>query len=171
MLRQRDLRKTQPSPAPSLDSTGAVVPDVTITLTNQATGQVRTEVSNSSGTYVFANVGVGQFTLCASGKAFEKYTRTGIVVNVDQSLKEDVTLTIGSEGRNGHGSGGCPTGAERNQRAQHSDHRRAGQQLATNGRNVTSLAALGMGVSNNLPAFSGVNALTSANGISSMGPG
>ena len=42
-------------------------------------------------------------------------------------------------------------------------------QLATNGRNVTALAALGMGVSNTLPAFSGVNALTSANGISFNG--
>jgi hypothetical protein len=42
-------------------------------------------------------------------------------------------------------------------------------QLATNGRNVVSLAALGMGVSNNLPAFGGVNALTSANGISFNG--
>jgi hypothetical protein len=42
-------------------------------------------------------------------------------------------------------------------------------QLATNGRNVTALAALGLGVSNNLPPFSGVNALTSANGISFNG--
>ena len=41
------------------DSTGAVVSNVTITLTNQATGQVRTELSNSSGTYLFANMGVG----------------------------------------------------------------------------------------------------------------
>jgi hypothetical protein len=42
-------------------------------------------------------------------------------------------------------------------------------QLATNGRNVTQLAALGLGVSNMLPAFGGVNALTSANGISFNG--
>ena len=42
-------------------------------------------------------------------------------------------------------------------------------QLATNGRNITSLAALGLGVSNNLPPFGGVNALTSANGISFNG--
>ncbi len=42
-------------------------------------------------------------------------------------------------------------------------------QLATNGRNITSLAALGLGVSNTLPPFGGVNALTSANGISFNG--
>ena len=42
-------------------------------------------------------------------------------------------------------------------------------QLATNGRNVTALAALGLGVSTDLPAFSGVAGLTSANGISFNG--
>ena len=36
-------------------------------------------------------------------------------------------------------------------------------------RNVTALAALGMGVSQNLPSFAGVNALTSANGLSFNG--
>ena len=43
------------------------------------------------------------------------------------------------------------------------------EQLSTNGNNVTALAALGLGVSNNLPSFSGVDALTSANGISFNG--
>ncbi len=41
--------------------------------------------------------------------------------------------------------------------------------MATNGRNVTALAALGLGVSANLPAFSGVAGLTSANAISFNG--
>ena len=147
------------------DSTSAVVPDVTITLTNQATGQVRTGVSNSSGTYVFANVGVGQFTLAASGKGFEKYTRTGIVVNVDQSLKEDVTLTIGSEGETVTVQADALQVQSETSELSTLITGEQVRQLATNGRNVTALAALGMGVSNNLPAFSGVNALTSANGI------
>jgi hypothetical protein len=43
------------------------------------------------------------------------------------------------------------------------------RQLATNGRNVVQLAALGLGVSNNLPSFGGIDALTSANGISFNG--
>ena len=43
------------------------------------------------------------------------------------------------------------------------------EQLATNGRNITSLAALGLGVSNNLPPFGGIDALTSSNGISFNG--
>ena len=55
-----------------VDSSGAVVPNVTITLTNPATGQVRNETSNTSGIYVFANVGVGQFTLDAAAPGFRE---------------------------------------------------------------------------------------------------
>ena len=39
------------------DPTGAVIPNVAITLTNTATGQARETASNNSGIYVFSNVG------------------------------------------------------------------------------------------------------------------
>ncbi|AXC13343.1 Oar protein [Acidisarcina polymorpha] len=151
------------------DSTGAVVPSITITLTNPATGQVRTDNSSSSGTYNFPNLGVGTYNLTAGGTGFQKYSRTGIVVNVAQTLREDVLLTVGSEGQT------VTVHADALQtQTETSDISTliSGQQvtqLATNGRNVTALAALGLGVANNLPAFAGVNALTSANGISFNG--
>ncbi len=92
---------------------------------------------------------------------FEKFSRTDIVVNTDQTLKEDVNLTVGNAAQT--------VTVEANALQVQSETSElstliTGQQvtqLATNGRNVTALAALGMGVSTNLPAFSGVNALTS----------
>jgi hypothetical protein len=151
------------------DPTGAVVPNVTITLTNQATGQVRTELSNTSGTYSFANLGIGNFTLAASATGFEKFSRTDISVNVAQSLKEDVTLTVGSQGQTVTvQADALQVQSETNELSTLITGEQVAQ-LATNGRNVTALAALGMGVSNTLPAFGGVNALTSANGISFNG--
>jgi hypothetical protein len=98
-----------------LDPTGAVVPNVTITLTNVATGQARQSVSNSSGIYIFANVGVGHFNLEAAAQGFQKFTRTDIVVNTDQTLKEDVALTVGwqptgaTSPRLRHWAWECPT--------------------------------------------------------------
>src|SRR5271156_3882371 len=151
------------------DSSGAVVPNVTITLTNQATGQVRTTTSNSNGVYLFANMGVAQYTLAASATGFVKFTRTGIVVNVDQSLKEDVTLTVGSEKETVTVQADALQVQSETSELSTLITGEQVAQLATNGRNVTALAALGMGVSNTLPAFSGVNALTSANGISFNG--
>jgi Carboxypeptidase regulatory-like domain len=151
------------------DPTGAVVPNAAITLTNVATGQQRQTVSNANGIYTYSNVGVGHFNLEASAAGFEKFTTTNITVNTAQTLKEDVALTVGNAAQT------VTVQADALQVQSETSELSTlitGQQvtqLATNGRNVTALAALGLGVSNTLPAFSGVNALTSANGISFNG--
>jgi hypothetical protein len=152
-----------------VDASNAVVPNADITLTNTATSQVRTSTSNTSGIYLFANVGIGQFTLSAAAKGFQKYTKTDIVVNTAQTLKEDVTLTVGSETQTVTvEADALALQAETNEVSNLITGDQV-TQLATNGRNVVSLAALGMGVSNTLPAFGGVNALTAANGLSFSG--
>jgi hypothetical protein len=151
------------------DPTGAVVPNAAITLTNVATGQQRQTVSNANGIYTFNNVGVGRFNIDATAPGFQKFSTTNIPVNTAQTLKEDVTLTVGNQAQT------VTVQADALQVQSETSELSTlitGQQvtqLATNGRNVTSLAALGLGVSNTLPAFSGVNALTSANGISFNG--
>src|SRR5215470_4720716 len=152
-----------------LDPSGAAVPNTAISLTNPATGQVRQTVSNNDGIYLFANVGVGNFTLSATASGFVNYTRTGIVVNTGQTLKEDVDLTIGAAGQTVTvQADALQIQTETNELSNLISGAQV-TQLATNGRNVTALAALGMGKSNNLPAYSGANALTSANGISFNG--
>ena len=152
-----------------VDPSGAVVANVSITITNIATGQVRETVSNTAGDYSFANVGVGRYTLAASMASFLKYTKTGIVVNVAQTLEANIPLTVGSTQET------VTVEADALQLQTESSEISSlisGQQvtqIATNGRNVTSLASLGMGKSNNLPSYSGAVALTSANGISFNG--
>jgi Carboxypeptidase regulatory-like domain len=152
-----------------LDPTGAVVPNVAITLTNIATGQARETSSNNSGIYVFTNVGVGRFNLDATASGFQKFSRTNMDVTTDQTRREDINLTVGNAAQT--------VTVEANALQVQSETSElstliTGQQvtqLATNGRNVTALAALGLGVSANLPAFSGVAGLTSANAISFNG--
>ena len=152
-----------------LDTTGAVVPNAPISLTNPATGQVRTDTSNAAGAYRFANLGVGTYTLTASGTGFQKYTKSGIVVHPAQSLEENITLAVGSQAQTiTVAADSLQVQSETSELSTLISGEQVSQ-LATNGRNVTSLAALGLGVSNNLPPFGGVNALTSANGISFNG--
>ena len=151
------------------DSSGALVANAQITLTNVATGQVREAASNSAGAYRFANLGVGHYTLTASAQGFEKFTKTDIVVNVAQTLEEDVTLTVGTAAQTVTVAADALQVQTETSEVSTLISGQQVSQLATNGRNVTSLAALGLGVSNNLPPFSGVNALTSANGISFNG--
>lgn len=152
-----------------VDPSGAVVSNVTITLTNMGTGQVRTSTSNSSGLYDFPSLGVGHYTLGASASGFKSYTKTDIDLNVDQTLKEDVALSVGSSGQTVtiHADA-LQTQTETSDISTLITGQQVSQ-LATDGRNVTALAALGLGVASNLPAFAGVNALTSSNGISFNG--
>ncbi|MGB7546584.1 MAG: carboxypeptidase regulatory-like domain-containing protein [Terracidiphilus sp.] len=151
------------------DSTGAVVPNAAITLTNPATGRTREAVSNGVGTYRFANVGVGTYSMSASAAGFQKYVTTNIVVNVAQTLEVDVALQVGSQGQTVTVAANALQVQTQTSELSTLISGQQVAQLATNGRNVTSLAALGLGVSNNMPAFGGVNALTSANGISFNG--
>ena len=151
------------------DPSGAAVPNVAINLANQATGQVRQTISNSDGIYSFGNVGVGHFTLSASSAGFQKFTRTDIVVNTAQTLKEDLGLAVGSEGQTITVQANALQVQTETSELSNLISGAQVTQLATNGRNVTALATLGMGVSDNLPSFSGVLALTSANGISFNG--
>jgi hypothetical protein len=152
-----------------VDPSGAVVPNAQVNLTNPATGETRQSTSNGAGAYRFANVGIGSYTLAASVAGFEKYSKTDIVVHVAQTLEENITLAVGSQGQT------VTVQADSLQvQTETSDVSTliSGQQvseLSTNGRNITSLAALGLGVSNNLPEYGGIDALTSSNAITFNG--
>jgi hypothetical protein len=147
------------------DASGAVVPNASLSLTNPATGQVRQGVSNSAGAYRFANLGIGTYTLSATASGFQKYTKTDIVVNVAQTLEEDVALTVGSQGQTVTVTADALQVQSETSEVSTLISGEQVSQLSTNGRNITSLAALGLGVSNNLPQFGGIDALTSSNAI------
>jgi len=151
------------------DASGAVVANAKITLVNTATSVERTEVSNSVGAYRFANLAIGTYTLTATASGFQTFTKTGIVVNVAQTLEEDVAFKVGSSTLTvSVQANALQTQTETSEVSTLISGQQV-QELSTNGRNVTALAALGLGVSNNLSQFSGVDALTSANGISFNG--
>jgi hypothetical protein len=151
------------------DASGAVIPNASVTLTNPATGQTRETVSNSAGAYRFANVGVGTYSLNVTAQGFQKYTKTGVVVNVAQTVEADAALAVGSQAQTVTVAADALQVQTETSEVSNLISGQQVEQLATNGRNITSLAALGLGVSNTLPPFGGVNALTSANGISFNG--
>ncbi len=151
------------------DSTGAIVANADISLTNPATNQVRKVTSNSTGQYRFANVGVGHYSLSATSGGFQTFTKTDIIVNVAQSLEENITLTVGSAGQTVTVQANALQVQTETSEVSTLISGEQVTQLATNGRNLTALAALGLGVSNNLPDFNTVNANTSGNGISFNG--
>jgi hypothetical protein len=151
------------------DSSGAVIPNAAISLTNPATGQVRETTSNSAGAYRFPNVGIGTYTLVVTAPSFQKYTKTGIVVNVAQTLEESAVLTVGSEGQTVTVQADALQVQTETSEVSSLISGQQVSELSTNGRNITSLAALGLGVSSSLPQYGGIDALTSSNAITFNG--
>src|ERR1700723_2036133 len=151
------------------DASGALVPNAAITLINPATGQTRSETSNSAGVYRFANVGIGTYSLTVSAGGFQKYTKAGLVVNVTQTLEENVALTIGSQSEMvSVQADALQVQTETNEVSNLITGEQV-TQLATNGRNVENLAIMGMGVSNTVSDFNNQNANTTSNTISFNG--
>ncbi len=151
------------------DASGAVVPNASVTLVNTGTGVSRVSTVNSVGAYRFGNIGAGSYTLTATAAGFQKFSKTGIVVNVAQTLEQNVTFTVGSESQTITVQADALQVQTETSEVSTLISGEQVRQLATNGRNVVQLAALGLGVTNNLPSFGGIDALTAANGISFNG--
>jgi len=77
------------------DSTGAVIGDVNVTLTNLGTGESHTIQTNASGNYSFVNILPGRYRLEAGKTGFKKLTREPIIVQIESGLKVDLALEVG----------------------------------------------------------------------------
>ena len=64
------------------DETGAVLPGVTVTVTQTNTGLVRSTVSDENGAYLLTNLPTGPYRLEAALQGFRSYVQTGIVLQV-----------------------------------------------------------------------------------------
>jgi hypothetical protein len=78
------------------DSTGAMLPGVTVTMTQTATGLVRTTTSGTDGRYLLPALPVGPYRLEAVLDGFRTYTQTGIVLQVNVNPTINVTMEIGA---------------------------------------------------------------------------
>jgi len=79
------------------DQSGAVIPGVTITATNQATGSVaRTTTTNSDGNYAFPGLAISTYSVRAEKQGFAGAKRTDLALNVGADVRVDFTLTVGA---------------------------------------------------------------------------
>jgi hypothetical protein len=78
------------------DASGGVLPGVTIDVTNQDTGQVRTAVSSNDGFYTIPLLTPGRYEVKATLAGFRTTVREGIVVVVNETARADLQLQVGS---------------------------------------------------------------------------
>jgi hypothetical protein len=78
------------------DPSGSVVPNSAITLTSTATNAVRQTESNGDGFYTFTAVPPGIYNLKVEHPGFKAANTTNIELQVQQTVRLDVTLQLGS---------------------------------------------------------------------------
>src|ERR1039458_55970 len=74
------------------DASGAVVPDVSITVKNVATGVEFKTAADQGGEYVAPNLIPGEYSITASKQGFTTLDRSGIVLHIYDRLDVDLTL-------------------------------------------------------------------------------
>lgn len=77
------------------DTSGAVIPNAKVTLTQVETGLVLQGTTNRAGIYVFSPVKIGNYTVTATNTGFQTITQTGLTLNVNQTLVVNLTLHPG----------------------------------------------------------------------------
>jgi Carboxypeptidase regulatory-like domain len=78
------------------DSSGAVLPGVTVTVTQTDTGLLRTTVTDESGAYLLTNLPTGPHRLEAALRGFRSYVQTGIVLQVGGTPTVNEVPAVGS---------------------------------------------------------------------------
>src|SRR5580704_4907450 len=78
------------------DSSGAVLPNATLTVTQTSTGYTRTATTDASGQYSILALPPGTYRLTASNAGFENGVVENINLNVNDALKYDFALKVGN---------------------------------------------------------------------------
>jgi hypothetical protein len=135
------------------DSSGAVLPRATATLTDPDHGFTRAVTANSSGAYLFPDVPIGTYTLTVEAPKFQTSVDQGIIVDANQNVKMDVKLSPGAASTEVTVTAEGSTVDARSATLGTMIDNKLVEELPINGENVVALAAL-------LPGVTDVNAPT-----------
>src|SRR5262245_43487212 len=78
------------------DASQAAVPDAVVTVTNSATGVVRTANTSAEGFYRISNLGPGTYTLKVDKTGFASAQRENVVLAITDISRVDFALAIGA---------------------------------------------------------------------------
>jgi hypothetical protein len=78
------------------DEQGALLPGVTVTVTNIDTGEQRVAVTNESGLYRAPLLSLGTYRVSAELQGFKKFEQSGVSLRAGQTAVIDVGLSVGA---------------------------------------------------------------------------
>ena len=77
------------------DTSDAVLPGATVTMTQTETGAIRSVVTDAEGAYLVSNLSPGPYRLEVSLQGFRTYAQTGIVLQVAATPTINVSMALG----------------------------------------------------------------------------
>ena len=77
------------------DTTGAVLPGVPVTVTNQATNISRTVVTGQDGNYTVPNLNAGTYMVAAALSSFKRFEHKDVLLQGVSTVRIDIQLEIG----------------------------------------------------------------------------
>jgi hypothetical protein len=128
------------------DSSGAVIPKATVTISGTQTGnRVRTLTSNDAGLAEAPLLQPGEYDLLVSATGFEKLLRRGIELHVGDVINLSLTLTPGSASESVTVTGETPQLEEKSVTLGQVVEQKEMVQMPLNGRNYLDLGRLAPG--------------------------
>ena len=79
------------------DQTGGVIPGAMVTVIDVARGVTRPLTTDNAGQYIAVNVTPGTYTVRAEAKGFRATEHNGVLVEVGQTIRVDLTLQPGEQ--------------------------------------------------------------------------
>lgn len=129
-----------------LDPSGAAIPNAAVTATNVATAISRSTVSEKSGEYVITELPPGDYTLSVDAPGFRKLEQTGLILQINQQARLDLTLQVGQAAETVSVTGHPPLLEAESSSVGTVVNQQLVNQLPLNGRNFVQLATLSPGV-------------------------
>lgn len=129
------------------DKSGASVVGAKVVIASTGGNLTRTTETNADGVYVASSLPPGTYNLSVSAKGFQKFEAKGVVLEVAQKARVDVTLTIGSltEEVVVSGENVAQVDTQSSEIGSTITNKQV-QELELNGRNFTQLVTLAPGV-------------------------
>lgn len=149
------------------DTTGAVVPEAKVTLLSLDTGREMGTTSAPDGTYTFAQLLPGRYSVRVERQGFERKIVTDIKLSADQTARVDLTLSVGAVTTTVEVSAGGAAllQTQTSELAQVVENRKI-RELPLNGRNFVQLGATTAGVIGGDQLISNVENWSGRSGIS-----
>src|SRR6266446_98347 len=129
-----------------LDSSGGLIADASVSVTNLDTGAKRETTSNESGVYQFPLLQPGRYTIAARKQGFKQVTRDGVALELNQVAKIDFTMEAGAINETIEVKASAPLLESNTSSLGQVIETKAVSDLPLNGRNFAQLAILGPGV-------------------------